>query len=97
FYNNKISGELTIPLGVTRIHDSALENNQISKLTILSSVMEYIDKNAFSNQIDSINNHTLTVINIVESESDWLSSVSLTSGWYDSTLSPTFNYNYVIS
>ena len=102
FQDNRITGTLTIPSSVVTIGDYAFVNwngdsgNRISSLNLSNATsLETIGDYAFDSQFLCDGNCTyyLTSILISMSESDWNSSVSLGSEWYDHDGSPTITYN----
>lgn len=88
FYNNRITS-VSFPNNLSRISTYAFYGNYLSDILIPKNI-EKIDSNAFDNQHSS-----LKIINIEKDEESWNGDVLLGSNWYDKTLNPSFNYNYV--
>ena len=84
FYNNQISGTITIPSSVTSIGARAFYVNHIEILN-LGSGLQYIGDYSFSSNF-------LTELNINMTQNTWSSRnlPTTTGGWYDGT--PTVTY-----
>ncbi|MDD6879749.1 MAG: hypothetical protein PUD59_05990, partial [bacterium] len=75
--------------------DYAFQYNRISSITIPKSITK-VGLRAFYDQPRAFKEKTLRTINIERSSDSWNKDVDKGAYWYDTTLSPQFNYNYVM-
>ena len=91
FENNQLSGIITIPSSVTSIGYNAFINNKIEVLNIGSGLTS-LGTGAFESNYDStLQQYTLTAINIAMTQATWNSRNLPTTDWYSG--SPTVTYN----